>query len=72
MPKTSTEVKVGDVVTYRKPSYTRTDGQGFQPLGVSGCVVTDLWVTDFGEEAATIRAFGEEIHVPRHYLTIEE
>jgi hypothetical protein len=64
-----TDIKVGDRVTYQPPSYTRDDGQSFEPLGIRGAEVTKLWVTDFGEEAATIAAFGEEINVPRKLLT---
>ena len=62
------DIKVGDIVTWRKPS-TKT----FQPMGVTGCKVLELdHVSMDGQPAALIEAFGEKLPVLISELHFEE
>ena len=69
-----TEIKVGDVVLYQKPSYTNPDGKSYLPMGLSGCRVTAIsndfvcleWQGFYDKDGpATFEG------IPRAYLTKE-
>lgn len=69
-----TEIKVGDSVTYQKPSYQAKDGNYYQPLGLAGCKVTEMddgvarleWQGFFDKDGP------ERFQAPLEWLTKED